>query len=214
MLLFSPLLSIGGSRFFVPLQANDSIKKKAYKWYEVTETIKMPFGTSKVFYTVHDIKMINKNELGANNTRIVVEKWSDGRKKIIPNEIVDSYLVVKEPIISAPSKLVIAIPVADSLSEKANAYKEMTINPLETYERMAEKGIYSVEIYSQVADYYFYKNDYVKASKYYTVLFEKEKNIALDFYYRYAMALIKIGQESKADKVLKTYEALMKKGKK
>lgn len=179
----------------------DSVTKKPYKWYEIIEIKKMPFGSSKVTYRISDLKQLNKRNLGENCYRLIIEKWSDGRKKILNTTTLEPILSDNKPDENLPI-------------ESLNTKNQITVYPLETYERMIESGVYSSDICGQVADSYFYKNNFVKASKYYDILFKIGRKIQPDFYFRYSKALKEIDQEKKAEEVFMLYEALVKNAKK
>ena len=192
-------------------QLMDSEKEIKSISYEVIETIHTAFGSTKVVYVVSNKNMINTYDLGHNNTREVREIITY-KKKRIPKELKiknKELQDVKESqqIKDVKDDKIVAI-------QEINPNKTITIIPLETYERLVEQGIRSSELYSQLADAYFYKNDYAKASKYYFEFFTIEKKIQPEFYFRYAVTMDKLGQKEKSKELLMTYEALLKKHKK
>ncbi len=80
------------------------------------------------------------------------------------------------------------------------------IDSRKVYERMAEKGYKSIEIFSKLGDTYYFNNDYENALKWYDQLFELEKSeIPSKYYFRYAQALKSGQQYAKAEGVLKAF---------
>lgn len=136
--------------------------------YEVTEIIHMNFGTSITHYKVDDKKLIKNNNLGPNNTRtikeIVVYKKGSKKKNAFPiSEVTNNDL--KSNVIVDQNKV-----------------KKITVNPLETYERLVKKGIKSKDIYIKLGDHNYYNNEYKKASSYYDSLFKLTTKIESEYY--------------------------------
>jgi tetratricopeptide (TPR) repeat protein len=171
----------------------DSSKVDHSKLYEVTETITMPFGSSKITYTVRNKNLINTNDLGPNNTRVIKEKTANKTAAI------DNNLNPSSNNINEDTSMVIS-------SKKSS--KTIAIDPLETYERMIDKGIKSIDIYKKLGDSYFYKNDYMKASKYYEALFKMTNDLIPEYYFRYSHALMNIGQAEKSADLEEKYKTL------
>ncbi|VXB86161.1 conserved hypothetical protein [Flavobacterium sp. 9R] len=170
-------------------------------WYEVTETTNMPFGKSTIIYTVSNKNLISTNNLGPNNTRVVIEKSKSKAKKEIDSHKTNSSLNTNT---STDGNLI--------TSEK-KAIKTVYINPIETYERMAEKGIKSVEIFKSLGDSYYYKNEYAKAIKYYEALFKMTHDLNAEYYLRYSNALKNMGQISYSEEIFEKYKLLIAKQK-
>lgn len=170
-------------------------------WYEVTETTNMPFGKSTIIYTVSNKNLISTNDLGPNNTRVVIEKSKSKAKKGIDSHKTNSSLNTNT---STDGNLI--------TSEK-KAIKTVYINPIETYERMAEKGIKSVEIFKSLGDSYYYKNEYAKAVKYYEALFKMTYDLNAEYYLRYSNALKNMGQIAYSEELFEKYKLLITKQK-
>ncbi len=200
LILIAPMLLCGQNNLVPTIHSDKEIKSKRY---EVTETIHSGFGSTKVMYTVSNKNLINTNDLGPNNTRevkeiIVYKKKSRDQESIYNTKVikeVDQPKVIKEDVL-----------VVD---QQINAVKTISIDPLDTYERMVDQGIRSAGLLSQLADAYFYKNEYTKASQYYLEFFKIGKKIKPEYYFRYAMTLKNIGQEKRSKELLATYEALL-----
>jgi tetratricopeptide (TPR) repeat protein len=191
LVLFYPLFMRSNCIYQIkPSKFCDSIKGDKTILYEVTETINMTFGGRRVSYTVSDRNLINTNYLGPNNTRVIKEKVVYKTKTRYSSF---DYGVVSQEL---NSNFNIAANEKESL-------KTIAINPLDTYERMVNKGFKSVEILKKLGDSYFYKNEYVKASKYYEALFKITNNINSEYYFRYSQSLKSIGQYEQSEELLK-----------
>ncbi|WP_055411932.1 OmpA family protein [Nonlabens sp. YIK11] len=80
------------------------------------------------------------------------------------------------------------------------------IDSREIFEKMANKGFKSVEIFSKLGDTYYFNNDYQNALKWYNQLFKLDnETIPSEYYFRYAQALKSDRQYAKADRLLKTF---------
>ncbi|SCY24538.1 WD40-like Beta Propeller Repeat [Nonlabens sp. Hel1_33_55] len=80
------------------------------------------------------------------------------------------------------------------------------IDSREIYEKMANKGFKSVEIFSKLGDTYYFNNDYQNALKWYNQLFKLDnESIPSEYYFRYAQALKSDRQYAKADQLLKSF---------
>ena len=76
------------------------------------------------------------------------------------------------------------------------------IDAIKTYERMSEKGYKSVDMFQKLANAYYFNGDLAKAAKWYTELFVLTKDVAPEFYYRYAQSLKAIKEYDKADAMM------------
>lgn len=79
------------------------------------------------------------------------------------------------------------------------------VDAIKTYERLAEKGYKSEELYKKLADSYYFNSDFEKAAKWYDELFKTTSTPEAIYYYRYAQSLKSKGQNDKADKVMKDF---------
>jgi len=73
---------------------------------------------------------------------------------------------------------------------------------------MVDKGVKSIDLFKKLGDYYFYKNDYVKATKYYEALFKMTNEVNPDYYFRYSNALNNIGKKVLSEELLEKYKTL------
>lgn len=79
------------------------------------------------------------------------------------------------------------------------------IDAIKTYERIAEKGYESPDIYQKLGNAYFFNSELDKAAKWYDRLFALTSNVDPVYYYRYAFCLRSTGDTQKANEMLKTY---------
>ena len=70
------------------------------------------------------------------------------------------------------------------------------------YERIAEKGYKSEEMFQRLGNAYYFNADFSKSAKWYTELFTMNQNQNSEYYYRYSQCLKAIGNYSEADLML------------
>ena len=87
--------------------------------------------------------------------------------------------------------------VTDKISDKY-AY----IDVLKTYERIAEKGYKSVDLFKKLGDSYYSNADFDKAAKWYCELFAISNDLEPEYYYQYAKCLLFIGQNDSSNEIL------------
>jgi len=76
------------------------------------------------------------------------------------------------------------------------------IDVLKTYERVAEKGYKSVDLFQKLGNSYYSFSELEKAAKWYGELFAMTSDLEPEYYNQYAQSLIFIGQNVKANEVL------------
>jgi tetratricopeptide (TPR) repeat protein len=76
------------------------------------------------------------------------------------------------------------------------------IDVIKTYERIAEKGYKSVDLYKKIGDSYYLNADFEKAAKWYCELFALSIDLEPVYYYQYAKSLLFIGQNDSANEIL------------
>ena len=269
--------------------------------YHVVETIKKSMGSSITTYDVSSLSMINSNDLGPNNTRIITPKYvrtkslkkAPGANPLVealqaPTKVLTAKEqaakeeeakieaaiteVVKEQILKAetakkeaakadaakkeaalanakaeeaakietakieaakvevakaeptktevtimatpttvaPTKAapkMVAIPASKTASEPAKVVPKkkenyVTIDIVNTYERVLEKGYKSVDMLMKVADRHFLNNELDQAAKWYNQLFELTKDLDAVHYYRYAKSLEAINELDKSNEMM------------
>ena len=76
------------------------------------------------------------------------------------------------------------------------------IDAIKTYERVAEKGYKSVDMFQKLGNSYYFNGELDKAAKWYDELFAMEPNQQPEYLYRYAQSLKAVGQNDKANQIL------------
>ena len=76
------------------------------------------------------------------------------------------------------------------------------IDVLKTYERVAEKGYKSADLFQKLGNSYYSYAELDKAAKWYGELFAMTSDLEPKYYNQYAQSLIFIGQKGKADEIL------------
>ncbi|WP_268846528.1 OmpA family protein [Flavobacterium aestivum] len=79
------------------------------------------------------------------------------------------------------------------------------IDAIKTYERVSNKGYKSAEMYQKLGNAYFFNAELDKAAKWYGELFAITSSVDPEYYYRYAHCLRSIGENDKANEMLKLY---------
>ena len=80
------------------------------------------------------------------------------------------------------------------------------IDAIKTYERVAEKGYKSVDLFKKLGNAYYFNAELEKAAKWYDELFAMDTaNLEPEYYYRYAQSLRSIGENDKANQILELF---------
>lgn len=80
------------------------------------------------------------------------------------------------------------------------------IDSRQIYQRLADKGYESVEIFSKLGDTYYFNNDYQGALEWYDQLFKFDKeDIPAEYFFRYAQTLKNDKQYDKANQILNAF---------
>lgn len=171
---------------------------RTVKSYHVEEHIKMNFGGYTTIYNVSDSSLINTNDLGPNNIRVVTRRFAKAEQLMVPP---------KETVTDAlesgfkPSDL----KPTDSLKKQGGyAYVVM----IKTYERVAEKGYKSVDIFQKLGNAFYFNDELDKAARWYGELFAMTPDLDVEYYYRYAASLKAIGENDKANEMLARFNQL------
>jgi outer membrane protein OmpA-like peptidoglycan-associated protein len=81
------------------------------------------------------------------------------------------------------------------------------IDAIKTYEKVAEKGYKSASMFQKIGNAYYFNGELEKAAKWYSDLFAMpDTTIEPTYYYRYAQSLRAMGDNKKADEILKEFE--------
>ncbi|MGL3001528.1 OmpA family protein [Flavobacterium sp. RSSB_23] len=92
-----------------------------------------------------------------------------------------------------------------SADKKYNSYAY--IDAIQTYERLANKGYQSVEMFEKLGNAYYFNSDFEKAAQSYEKLYQLQPELAPEYYYRYAQSLKASGKEKEAATILAKFES-------
>ncbi|WP_369013968.1 OmpA family protein [Flavobacterium anhuiense] len=84
------------------------------------------------------------------------------------------------------------------------------VDAIKTYERLADKGYKSEDLFKKLGDSYYFNSDYSNAAKWYNELFALNSSPGAEYTYRYAQSLKSSGETFKADKILTEFNSLYK----
>jgi outer membrane protein OmpA-like peptidoglycan-associated protein/tetratricopeptide (TPR) repeat protein len=79
------------------------------------------------------------------------------------------------------------------------------IDAIKTYERVAEKGYKSAEMFRKLGNSYYFNSEFEKAAKWYDELFAMNSDQESEYYYRYAQSLKSISKNHKANEMLEEF---------
>ena len=83
---------------------------------------------------------------------------------------------------------------------------------IDIYEKLAEKGYGSVDVYKNLGNSYYFNADLINAGKWYKKLFELTKDVESEYYFRYSHSLKALGDYENADKMMLEFEKLASDG--
>lgn len=107
-------------------------------------------------------------------------------------------------IVSFYSFNVLAQETKVSKAEKKQN-NSVDINTINTYKRIVEKGYKSADMFTKVANSYYFNAEMDKAAKWYSELFAMTFDLEPEYYYRYAQSLKSIGQNKKASEMMEKF---------
>ena len=79
------------------------------------------------------------------------------------------------------------------------------IDATATYEKVAEKGYKSVELFQKLGNAYYFNSELEKASRWYGELFALQQETEVEYYFRYAQALKAIGEYEKSSQYMELF---------
>ncbi|KAF2339645.1 OmpA family protein [Flavobacterium nitrogenifigens] len=79
------------------------------------------------------------------------------------------------------------------------------IDAIKTYERLADKGYKSEDLFKKLGNSYYFNSEFEAASKWYGELFALNPAPEAEYYYRYAQSLKSAGQNDKATAILNEF---------
>lgn len=107
--------------------------------------------------------------------------------------------------------IILVVSISAFSQEKAllkadKKYKlEQYIDAISIYEKLAKKGVGSIEIFERLGDSYYFNANYEKAFIWYQKLYELNANCSSEYLYRYAQCLKSIGNIDQAKIILELY---------
>lgn len=81
------------------------------------------------------------------------------------------------------------------------------IDAVKTYERIADKGYRSADLFKKLGNSYYFNSNFEAAAKWYGELFALDKDPEADYYHRYAQSLKATGKQEKADLIMGEFSA-------
>lgn len=175
-----------------------SSSERTVKKYHVEESINMNFGGYTTTYNVSDSSLVNTNDLGPNNTRVVTKQFAEEKQLMADHteQITDSANIDLQPANLKP---------ADSV-KRQSGYASVFM--IKTYERVAEKGYKSVDIFQKLGNAFYFNDELDKAARWYGELFAITSDLEQEYYYRYFASLKAIGENEKANEMLARFNQL------
>ncbi len=79
------------------------------------------------------------------------------------------------------------------------------VDAIKTYERVANKGYKSEEMFKKLGNAYYFNSDLEQSAKWYGELFAMTQEVEAEYYYRYAQSLKSIGETEKANQILESF---------
>lgn len=79
------------------------------------------------------------------------------------------------------------------------------IDAIKTYERVAQKGYKSVDMFQKLGNAYYFNSDYQNAAKWYAELFAMNTELTPEYYYRYSHSLKSVGDFKKSEEMLELF---------
>lgn len=182
------------------VRSDDSSKEnRVIVGYYVEETINMTFGKRVTKYEVSKLDMVYTNDLGPNNTRVVTPIYRKPKVRRVDLVLQSKTYIDSSAINIKPIKVELVAPTEDP--------KYLTIDVVDTYAKVLDKGYKSVEMLTKVADRAYFDGDLATAAKYYEELFVMKTDLDAMYYYRYAESLKGINQMGKANEAMLLFES-------
>jgi len=79
------------------------------------------------------------------------------------------------------------------------------VDAIKTYERVAEKGYRSIDLFQKIGNAYYFNAELDKANKWYAELFAMNQPVDAEYYYRYSQTLKSAGDYVKANEMLAVF---------
>ncbi|WP_309608160.1 OmpA family protein [Flavobacterium sp.] len=98
---------------------------------------------------------------------------------------------------------------AQNLDKADKNYKNLAyVDAIKTYEKVAEKGYKSVDLFQKLGNSYYFNAKLKEANKWYAELFAMNQKVEPEYYYRYSQTLKATEDYAKADQYLDKFYAL------
>jgi len=92
------------------------------------------------------------------------------------------------------------------LASADKKYEEFAyVDAIKTYERVAEKGYKSVDLFQKLGNAYYFNAELDKANKWYAELFAMNQPVDAEYYYRYSQTLKSVSDYAKANEMLSQF---------
>jgi outer membrane protein OmpA-like peptidoglycan-associated protein/tetratricopeptide (TPR) repeat protein len=82
------------------------------------------------------------------------------------------------------------------------------VDAIKTYERVANKGYKSEDMFKKLGNAYYFNAELDKAAKWYDELFAMTADLEPEYYYRYAQSLRSVGQNDKANQMMEKFNKI------
>lgn len=79
------------------------------------------------------------------------------------------------------------------------------VDAIKIYEKVAEKGYKSEDMFKKLGNSYYFNSDYEAAARWYGELFAMNTAVGSEYYYRYAQSLKSTGQIDKSNKLMEEF---------
>jgi tetratricopeptide (TPR) repeat protein len=187
---------IDGTANSVTMDKTNYQQKIKVKYYHVEEIVPMKFGGHKTVYNVSSPKLIRNYDLGPNSKRIITPVFMEGQETVTTSLKSDTILKIENNA---------KLSVSD-VPKKTDTIASIDI--INTYEKVSNKGYETIDILKVVGNYYFFNNQFEKAEKCYSKLFSKTSDLDPSYYFHYAMSLKAVGKIKKANEYYKKFREL------
>ena len=166
--------------------------------YHVEERINVTLGSNITTYNVSNISLVNTNELGGNNTRIVTPKYGKAKAEVVNKEPQKVSVAIKTKTVTPAKVETAAVDIKN---------RSVNIDIANTYERVLDKGYKSIDMLKSVGNSRFFDGDLVTAAKWYSQLFTMTTDLEPVYFYRYAESLKAIGELEKSKEMMALFES-------
>ncbi|WP_016991210.1 OmpA family protein [Flavobacterium sp. ACAM 123] len=82
------------------------------------------------------------------------------------------------------------------------------VSAINTYERVADKGYKSADMFQKLGNAYYFNGELEKAAQWYGELFAMTSEVEPAYYYRYAQSLRSIGENDKANQIMEKFDKM------